>query len=211
VISTFTWSIFQLSSIFLIVLWAFNPLGSQASFRGIYLKPLLGSGTGEVSYYNHNLTNQLGLTTWQAASTRSKPTVRALYTTTLYDITSSTQYVDPTNSTFQDLVVNLGGDQAASIEAAMDSWGNLRIPNIDYLSNFDPANPHQWVSTGWMQSVQNYSSLIGDQIQGVNRNFTGNTTFNITSSFQSFNVSKYHNVSYSSTTTNLRGFSVPHG
>jgi hypothetical protein len=116
--------------------------------------------------------------------------MRAFYSAALYDIIASTQYVDPTSPEFQDLVVKLGGNQAASIEASMDSWGNLRIPNINYLSNFDPANPHQWIGIAWNESVQNYSSLIGDQIQGVNHNFTGNTKFNITSSFQSLDVSR---------------------
>ncbi|KAF1846268.1 uncharacterized protein K460DRAFT_406484 [Cucurbitaria berberidis CBS 394.84] len=190
-ITVFRWSIFRLSSIALILLWAFNPLGSQASFRGVYLQALKGSGAGQITYYNYNLSSQLGLTMYKGGSTRSRPTVRALYSAVLYDVIASTQYVNRTNATYEGNIVTLGGHQASGVQAAMDSWGNLRIPNLEYLANYDAQNPYRWLNTPWMESVQNYSSLIGDRVDGINRNFTGNTTFNVSSSYQNFNCSPW--------------------
>jgi hypothetical protein len=188
IISIFTWSIFQLSSVTLVLLWAFNPLGSQASFRGIYLRGTVGSSIGNITYYNFNVTNQLLLSTYSFRPSTDKPTVLALYSAAFYDTIISTQYANSTDAKFQDILLRLGGNQSAGIQSATDSWGNLRIPHLEYHPAYNSADPHRWVDTPWTESVQNYTSLIGDEIQGVDRGFTGNTTFNITSSYQSFNV-----------------------
>lgn len=189
VITIFKWSIFKLSSTVLVFLWAFNPLGSQASFRGIHLTDSVGYSTGTVTYYNHNLTDQLGMTIFSTSTNRARPAVRALYSAALYDIVSSTQNVNKSSSAYKELSTRLGGPQSAAVQAAMDSWGNVRIPNINYLPEYDKDDPYKWISIPWMEAGQDYTSLIGDRVEGVARNFTGNSTFNITSSFQSFRVS----------------------
>ena len=189
ILAVFTWSIFQFSSLILIVLWAFNPLGSQASFRGVYLTDTIGHGVGRISYYNYNLTTQFSLSNFGPAATRSKPVIRALYSSALYDVMSNTKYVDQNNASFKDAIMKLGGFQAAGIQAATDPWGNLRIPSIEYLDTYDSAIPNEWVQVPWMDNLQNYSSLVGDRFEGLDRSFTGNTTFNMTSSYQSLDVS----------------------
>ena len=83
ILAIFTWSLFQFSSLVLIILWAFNPLGSQASFRGIYLADTVGYGLGKISYYSYNLTTQFEQSIFGLGSTRSKPMVRALYASAL--------------------------------------------------------------------------------------------------------------------------------
>ena len=188
IIAIVTWSIFQYSSLLLVALWAFNPLGSQASFRGVYLTDIVDHGSGAITHYDPNITVQVQLSKFASGSTRSYPMMRALYLAALYDVTSNVQYVDNDNATFQEKIMMLGGSSAAGIQAAMDSWGNVRIPNIDYLSKYDQTRPNEWVEVPWRNSMQNYSSLIGDRFDGLDRGFTGNTTFNMTSSYQHFNV-----------------------
>jgi hypothetical protein len=172
----------------LVLLWAFNPLGSQSSFRGVYLKDIEGFGTGPITHYNYNLSSQLGMTMFMSGHGRTTPKVRALYSTALYDVTASIQYVDKTNKTYQDIATILGGESSAGVQSAVDSWGNIRIPNLQAQADYVAEDPHRWVDTPWLDSVQSYSSLVGDRIEGINRNFTGNTTFNITSSYQHFDV-----------------------
>ncbi|ORX97053.1 hypothetical protein BCR34DRAFT_173298 [Clohesyomyces aquaticus] len=186
IITIFRWSIFRFSSAALILLWAFDPLGSQASFRAAYLQSRTGTIQGSITAYNPNLTTQLAVSTYQSASTRSKPVIRALYSASLYDYAASTQYVDPTNNITQGIITTLGGPQSAAIEAATDTWGNVRVPNLEYLSNYNESQPHQWLKTPWDQQVLNYSSLLGERVNGIDRNFTGNTTFMISSSYQRF-------------------------
>jgi hypothetical protein len=109
----------------------------------------------------------------------------------LYDITSTTQYVPHDTPAAQDIMKLLGGPQAAGAHVAMDTWGNIRIPALEYLPNYDPEKPDRWLQVPWTESVQNYASLVGDRVHGIDRGFTGNITFNITSSYQSLNVSAH--------------------
>lgn len=173
----------------LILLWAFNPLGSQATLRASRLSHRYESQIGQVKYWNHNLSTQLDETFWQSEWELFKPQLRGLYSTALYDIVSGTQYMNRSDPTFENIVLMLGGQQTAGIQAAMDQWGNIRIPNLTYLPDYDPSNPERWINTPWMESIQEYASLIGDKFEGLNRTSIGNTTFNITSSFQKFSVS----------------------
>lgn len=189
-ISIATWWIFKPASVALLLLWAFNPLGSQASFRAVYLQDVNDHGTGSITFYDPRLSLQMNLTGWTSHMGRTKPTLRAQYEALLYDVIASTQYADPNNFTYNDTIAKLGGPQVAGIQSAMDIWGNIRIPHLEYLANYDPSGPIDWVSVPWTEAVQNYSSLAGDRFEGVDRAITSNTTFNITSSYQTFDVSK---------------------
>jgi hypothetical protein len=119
---------------------------------------------------------------------RMRPKFRALYSAALYDITSATQYVDKTNTTYQDIAIMIGGESSAGVQAATDRWGNIKMPNLQALPKYNPEEPHNRVDVPWLDAVQNYSSLVGEGIAGIDRNLTGNTTFNATSSYQSFSV-----------------------
>jgi hypothetical protein len=187
----FRWSIFKLSSVALIVLWAFNPLGSQASLRCAYLQDQVGHGISPITYYNHNLSSQLTLTDFKMDRLTAIPRIHAIFSSVLYDITSSIQYVNHSTPAAQGIIELLGGQQAAGAQAAMDMWGNVRIPALEYLPDYNPKKPDRWLQVPWTKSTQNYASLIGDRVYGIDWGFTGNTTFNITSSYQSLNVSAY--------------------
>jgi len=189
IITIFRWSIFRTSSVVLILLWAFNPLGSQASFRGAYLIPDASTSYGNITYYNPNLTTQLQLTPYAAASSRSRSAIRSLYSSAVYDYISTIQYVDPTDSATKDITIVLGGERSAAVQAAMDTWGNIRIPSIEYHREYQAHDPQRWLETPWSMKVMNYSSLVGDRIVGFNRSIVGNTSFTTSSSYQKYNVS----------------------
>jgi hypothetical protein len=85
-------------------------------------------GTGPITHYNPS--SQLGLTMFTSGNGRTMPKVRALYTTALYDLTASIQYVDKTNESYRDFATIQGGESSAGVQAAVDSWGNFCIPNL---------------------------------------------------------------------------------
>lgn len=147
-----------------------------------------GSRPGNIAYYNYNLSSQVQLNSIFDTQTRVRPRLRALYSSALYDVASATQYVDKTNKTYQDIVITLGGESSAGVQAATDLWGNIRMPNLHTLPEFDANEPHRWVNVPWQDSVHNYSSLVGEHFAGLERNFTGNTTFNTTASYLTFSV-----------------------
>jgi hypothetical protein len=192
-ITIFRWSLIRFSSILLILVWAFNPLGSQASFRGVSLVERVGMGTGEITYLSPDLIAGLqnrSIFGFTRDPTATLPLVRPLYISAVYDIIAKTQYVNQSSQAYQDIILSLGGRQAAGAQASMDPWGNVRIPHLEYLDTYQTTDPYEWHKTPWTKEVQNWSSLIGDPLQGLNRTFIGNTTFKITSSYQKFTVSR---------------------
>jgi hypothetical protein len=189
IITIYKWSIFRLSSACFLILWAFNPLGSQASFRGIVLRPAVEHAQGRIAYRNPNFARQTMMNFFGFDRFRAAPYFRALYFTTLYDYTTSTQYVDPTGDAASAIVSLLGGERSAAIAAAMDPWDNVRIPSLRHLPAYNISQPHQWTESPWDTKVLNYSSLLGDRIKGLNRSMIGNTSFVALSVYQQFNVS----------------------
>ncbi|ORY04463.1 hypothetical protein BCR34DRAFT_572675 [Clohesyomyces aquaticus] len=196
IITMFRWSIPRASSAVLILLWAFNPLGSQASLRGAYLQSRTGSSEGLIHFFNSNHTWMVPFSVFskETPGIHMQAIVPAVYTSTLHDVISSLQYVNPTNDTAASLVADLGSHSSSGIQAATDNWGNIRIPHLRYLSNYDAKNPKQWLETSWDKKILNYSSLVGDRIDGVDRAFTGNTSFNVTTSYQDFSCAPWFNL-----------------
>jgi hypothetical protein len=82
----------------------------------------------------------------------------------------------------------MGGEKTVAVQAAMDTWGNVRIPALQYLSDYNPDHPHRWIETPWNEMILNYSSLLGDRVDGVDRKSIGNTTFTVVSSSQHHSV-----------------------
>ncbi|KAF2823692.1 hypothetical protein CC86DRAFT_408718 [Ophiobolus disseminans] len=194
IITIFRWSLLRTASVVFIFLWAFNPLGSQASFRLAYLHSAAGFRQGVITFVNPDVTKaprQIMFDT-TLGTNRAQPTVQALYATAIYDIMSRTQNVDNTTTEYASLISALGGQEAAGAQAAMDIWGNLRIPNLEYLGNYDSKHAHEWHVVPWKESIQTYTSLIGDMFSGVERGSNGITTFNLSSSYQSFNCSPWN-------------------
>jgi hypothetical protein len=182
-ITLFRWSLFEISSIILVLLWVFNPLGSQASFRGAYLRERNDTKVASITYMNPDFMGGLqSASMFNPGINSYGPLVRALYTTVLYDTASRTQYLDerylgphPADSSYRDIIASLGGQKTAAVQAATDPWGHARIPHLEYLNTYNPNDAHQWLNTPWTNEIQGWSSLIGDIVQGVSPTFTGNT------------------------------------
>lgn len=190
IVTVFKWSIFRVESIVLIALWALNPLGSQASFRGIYLRNAIGSFETPATFYDPDVYKQMSL----AYSTRDASNglgARELFLSALYDHGSSIQYVDPTSELTKQVMMSMGGEDTAIAAATRDLWGNVRIPSLEYHRDYNPQDPHRWLQVPWTGTLTNYSSLVGNRIDfnGIRGNFSGNASFHMPSSYQSYKVS----------------------
>jgi hypothetical protein len=101
-------------------------------------------GGGNITYFNPDLVTGLqSLSSFSGCERFSPPLVRPLYTAAIYNIISRTQYVDHNSPTYRDVISSLGGQSAAGIQAAMDPWGNVRIPHLEYLEDYDRRDPHK--------------------------------------------------------------------
>lgn len=102
--TVFTLRIFGLYTLCNIVLWSFNPLGSQASLRGIYIKERTSDGTRNLTIvFSFPLSRasdlELGLDSNAAAI--------MVYATAFASIDSSTQYVDRNSENYLNLIARL--------------------------------------------------------------------------------------------------------
>jgi hypothetical protein len=175
ILTIFKWSVFRALSLLLIIPWAFNLLGSQASFRGVYLKPSNSTSQGSITDYNSSPSKQLWLLPYTAVfRPNTNPIRRALFSSSLVDFVSSTQYVDPTKGPTWDVIAILGGEKPVAVQAAMDVWGNARVPSLEDQPGYNSSDTHNWVETPLREKMTNYASLIGDRVDGINRSFIGN-------------------------------------
>jgi hypothetical protein len=102
-------------------------------------------------------------------------TIRGIYLAMLHEVTTSTQYVDTSNASYKEMIMNLGGSSSAGVQVAMDMCGNVRITHIDRLSGYDPESPHKWIKVPWHEAPQHYSSLVSNRFDGLDRSFRGDT------------------------------------
>ncbi|EQB45532.1 hypothetical protein CGLO_15583 [Colletotrichum gloeosporioides Cg-14] len=185
ILSVYTLSIFNLWTVSLVLVWAFNPLGSQASFRSLYLQPQSATATATLGYRNYSVET-LGVGALMGASGWSwiSPASKIAYSSVLASTTSQTQYCNGTcGSNFTDVIARMGGTRAAAEQVAMDPWGNPRIPSLKHAPGYDAARPEEWLTVPWRESVQEYSSLIGNRYHGLRPEFVGNVTFTIEASY----------------------------
>jgi hypothetical protein len=185
---------FGLYTMILLPLWAFNPLGSQASFRSVYLREEFQAGTRPYSFQNNSLDYEIDQSAlgsgsgWQS----SMPMVRSLYGAALFAPDAGAQYSNGSSSGFKDLIQRLGGVELATEQMTTDVWNNVRIPEIRTLPSYDAKNTNKWLDVPRDTMVVNYTSVIGlPARQGNPSRFAGNITFAMNSSYHNFKVGKH--------------------
>jgi hypothetical protein len=148
--------LFPLFSAALLLLWAFNPLGSQASLRGAHLRDGFGSDiyTNNVTYMNPDFVGGMPASKLYRTDKFSTPPVRSLYTSAVFDIVSKIQYPNSHVSTslYNDIISTFGND--IGIRSATDSWSNIRIPLLEYLDLYDADDPRRWLHPSWLKYMQ---------------------------------------------------------
>ena len=134
---------FNLMGLALILLWTLSPLGGQSSLHILSTKLYTTSTPSSMIYLSTKNISTLG----QGADFSSEvPPLNALYISSLLS-------------------------PAATKQSTMDSWGNVKIPNLSRLKSI-AAN-----ATGWKEIPQqnvSYSSLVGIPV-ALGRS-DGNTT-----------------------------------
>ncbi|KAF0324967.1 hypothetical protein GQ607_007860 [Colletotrichum asianum] len=173
VLSAYALSMINIWTVCLLFVWAFNPLGSQSSFRSLYLQNQVMNLDGRVSYKDYTLkTIEHGALD-----------VDAVYSSVLTSLTSGTQYCDSTCADYDNLINRWGGVQAAAAQMAIDPWGSPRVPSLKHVAGYNASDPEKWLAVPWTNSVQNYSSFIGSRIHGINSELTGNVSFLVNASY----------------------------
>ncbi|KAF4905625.1 hypothetical protein CGCF415_v008222 [Colletotrichum fructicola] len=184
VLSAYALSMINIRTACLLFVWAFNPLGSQSSFRILYLQNQVTNLEEYVSYKNYTLkTIEHSPLDDESTWLYYGPKVEALYSSVLTSVTSGTQHCDSTCAGYDNLIKRLGGTQAAAVQMTIDPWGNPRVPSLKHVAGYNASNPEKWLAVPWNQSVQNYSSLIGNHPYGIGSDLVGNVSFIINASY----------------------------
>ncbi|KAL3301200.1 hypothetical protein RB213_011657 [Colletotrichum asianum] len=184
VLSAYALSMINIWTVCLLFVWAFNPLGSQSSFRSLYLQNQVMNLDGRVSYKDYTLkTIEHGALDGDVQWLYYKPEVDAVYSSVLTSLTSGTQYCDSTCADYDNLINRWGGVQAAAAQMAIDPWGSPRVPSLKHVAGYNASDPEKWLAVPWTNSVQNYSSFIGSRIHGINSELTGNVSFLVNASY----------------------------
>jgi hypothetical protein len=89
--------------------------------------------------YSPRLSVQLALSHFVGEST---PAIRAFYSTALNDYVARTQYVAPSNNVTRGVVTMMGGEKTVAPQAAMDTWGDIRILALQYLPAYNQDTSH---------------------------------------------------------------------
>ncbi|KAF4625752.1 hypothetical protein G7Y89_g12413 [Cudoniella acicularis] len=187
-----TLRMFELSTIVLLILWAFNPIGGQSALRAISVEGIFNETPTQIQYLNSDLRSIILSNGFQGASyfASSAPQLRTLYGASLFSPDAGTQYSNGSSAGFDDLISRLGGADTASKSTTMDLWGNIRIPMMHLLPKYNEQLPQSWVDVPSDEIVP-YESIIGVPIRGIPSNGIGNITFNITSSYHVLECSNW--------------------
>lgn len=184
IVTTIILRAYGIYTLCLILLWVFNPLGSQASLSGVYLMDRYENGVRNLSIADASGVSrvdlQFGLDPNAAAN--------MVYTTAFASIESSTQYVDTSSDGFQREVVRLGGTKSLSQSTVMDPWGNVRMPKLKSLKGYDIKSPEEWINVP-LDELANYTSLVGVPVSGIPLSSTENLTFSLNTQVETFVVS----------------------
>lgn len=131
--------IFSVLGIALIVIWAFSPIGGQASFRQLSL----GSTTNNESTSFTYMVN--GANMFQ------------------YDDSDRQTYFQVTNGLF---IASIIAPLATKLSST-DTWGNVKVPFIEPYENATTPDEQGWYAVNGNDTV--YSSLVGIPISGTDR------------------------------------------
>ena len=144
---------FNLSALLLVLLWMLSPFGGQASLRTSTLLSSPYFLSIPVAYVDYDSDYHMyTLGSWWSSTIEA---VKAIYSTAL-----------------------IGSDNVK--QSPQDAWGNLKIPMLELLDNYDPLDISKWLSVNRTINLT-YSSLIGLPIAplktGTNLTFSLDTFY----------------------------------
>jgi hypothetical protein len=177
-------------AIILLALWSISPLGSQASFRGVYLQENLKTGILDtpVSHAPADYFRESSILQFQADNFTRFNEMYIIgitrYQSATYLPEAYTQYSNSTGAQFNAKSSILKSQYGSLGE---DVWGNVRIPYIFSLPGYDERRMDEWLAVPDDQIV-NYTSLIGIPFGSRPDNVIGNISFVMNSSHHELEV-----------------------
>ncbi|KAK2684672.1 hypothetical protein QWA68_016327 [Fusarium oxysporum] len=192
----FTLRLIRIWTLSITALWCLSPVGGQAVVRS------LGSRTDTqstnipaVHYFSQTpllATSDYSSTGLQGdmnafnGGTGTMSEIGAFRRTVLAAFSASEILLSHANISspqFENVVKKLGGTPQAVRLGQQDQWRNVRIPFMEYLLDYNDANPTAWTPVPSNQIVP-YSSFMGVPIRGGSFSREGNSSMVLQSRYQ---------------------------
>lgn len=162
--SAVAFRVFGFSTLVLLVLWSFNPVGGQASLRSLKRDTPTKAMSDVLRYMNLDPLISLRHDVLQGSSSIAyyRPLLASIFGSALYSPEAALQYL-----TGSDQEVNLtsgmnrlGGPVMAIQKSQQDVWGNVRIPVLHLLRGYSADHADTWTEVP-EDEIPSLSSLIG--------------------------------------------------
>jgi hypothetical protein len=178
-----------LLAILLTSLWAFNPLGGQASLRMLSLQDTPTSSTAGPAYHTADPKRIFSscLSNGETMFNESVTLLRTLYGAALFSPDAALLFPNRTGPTYQSAVARLGGNRTLST-STFDLWGNVRMPVLDMLPGYNSSSKHGRVDVPFQHEIGSYASIIGTSTRGLPTNGSGNFSFIMNSNYNRLSV-----------------------
>ncbi|XEU99578.1 hypothetical protein FSHL1_004865 [Fusarium sambucinum] len=191
--TAFVLRILSLWTLVLSVLWTFSPLGGQAVLRTIQITPQPSSHKQKVSYVPAaDIGLPFNYRTWTSLSVKGGllGMIQSMFGAALSAPNALAQASNGSSANFEAVIQKLGGVGIAVGNAKVDLWGNVRVPEITQLPNYDSSDPYKWIEAPSDQLVT-YESLIGIPIRGIPPSSAGNFTLEVSATYMALKCSSW--------------------
>ena len=178
----------------LLVAWAMSPIGGQSVFRSVSLEPMtIVNSFPAVSYPAPDYAPVRLQQWWGSGSTSTA------FGSYIYAVAASVfsapevtlMHANGSSIYFDEAVAKAGGAAASVTSSQQDLWGNVRVPFIHLLPEYDSEDHFAWIDVP-QDSIAPYESLIGVPIRGIPADKVGNATLTIQSYYTTLSVSIGH-------------------
>ncbi|KAJ4381903.1 hypothetical protein N0V86_003272 [Didymella sp. IMI 355093] len=97
--------------------------------------------------------------------------------------------VNGSDPNFERGLQQLGGAEKVIAAAKTDVWGNVRMPYLEKLPEYNIETPYAWVDVP-VDETTVFESLIGVPIRGIPDNIVGNASFMVSAAYTTLKVSQ---------------------
>lgn len=176
-------------ALLLIFIWGFSPIGSQALLRSLELHEnfVVKQHTTPMHTVNPNFFADLIVA--NGSSIPHPPFMEFINPYVGASITSLEAGFQNMNGLMPNFERKVDALGASLQNYGSDLWGNVRIPRIERLPNYDPKRPHDWVDVPYQDNIVEYASLIGVPVVDLPQNIIGNLSWQMGANYHVFSVS----------------------
>ncbi|KAK8240512.1 hypothetical protein HDK90DRAFT_186773 [Phyllosticta capitalensis] len=180
----------------LFTIWIFSAVGSQAVLRILDLKESTGKVPVPLVYYPNTDIATLTYNTFVSWNDHAEPSRierTMVYSAALQDPKSAALLSNDSSDSYKDYLKRINRLEAIN-GTRQDLWGNVRVPFLHLLPNFNESDRRSWVNVS-MDQVTPFASLMGVPIRSSDDTAVGTAELQLSSSYHVLDCGPWANFS----------------